>query len=102
MPLIRVTSARLLTPGTLAQVEAGGRTIAICNDGGRVHALDGVCPHRNGPLGQGSLSEGHIMCPWHAWAFDCETGQLDLNPGIRIEKYKVVVQDGEVFVEIPE
>ena len=102
MPLVRVTSAALLTPGTLAQVDAGGRTVAICNNGGRIHALHGLCPHRNGPLGQGNLSDGHVICPWHAWAFECESGQYDFNPDIRVETYAVVDQDGEVFVDIPE
>jgi nitrite reductase (NADH) small subunit len=102
MPLFAVTTIDLLTPGTLAHVEAGGRAVAICNHEGTIHAFDGHCPHRGAPLGQGNLFEGHIICPWHAWAFNCLTGEFDFNPAIRIERYPVTVKDGQVFVEVPE
>lgn len=102
MPLIHITSLELLTPGTLAHVEAGGQPIAICNHEGVIHAFHGLCPHHGGPLGQGNLAEGHIICPWHAWAFSCQTGEYDFNPGIRIEKYKVAIEGGQVYVEIPD
>ncbi|MCY1070134.1 aromatic ring-hydroxylating dioxygenase subunit alpha [Nannocystis sp. RBIL2] len=38
--------------------------------GGRVVALDDRCPHRGGSLSQGTCSDGHIVCPYHGWAFD--------------------------------
>lgn len=102
MPRVRVTTLSLLTPGTLAHVEAGGHPIAICNHEGTIHAFHGLCPHRNAPLGQGNLFEGHIVCPWHAWAFNCLNGEFDFNPEIRIERYPVTVQDGQVYVEVPD
>ena len=36
------------------EAEVGGEPFAICNAGGELFALAGVCPHAGGPLGQGA------------------------------------------------
>ena len=33
-------------------------------------ALDNRCPHQGGPLGEGSIENGMLRCPWHGWDFD--------------------------------
>ena len=74
---------------------------AVCNVGGELHAVSGVCPHRGGPLGQGALNGNNITCPWHAWEFDCRTGEYDIDPAKRIPTYEVKVEGGDVFLDIP-
>jgi nitrite reductase (NADH) small subunit len=58
----------------MAQVQAGGREYAVCNVSGQIYAVEGVCPHRGAPLAYGALHDHTIVCPWHAWEFDCRTG----------------------------
>ena len=41
--------------GGLKQVSVAGKTLALCNVGGTIHAIDNECPHRNGPLAEGQL-----------------------------------------------
>jgi nitrite reductase (NADH) small subunit len=84
------------------QAEPGGHPVTVCNHAGSLHAFHGLCPHRNAPLGHGNIDEGHILCPWHAWAFDCQTGQLDGNPEINLQPYPVTILDGQIFVDIPD
>jgi len=67
MALVRIASMSELTEGRLLQRSAAGKLVAVCNNQGTVHAFNGLCPHRNGPLGQGNLVDGRIVCPWHAW-----------------------------------
>lgn len=74
---------------------------AVCNVGGKLHAVSGVCPHRGGPLGQGALNGNNITCPWHAWEFDCRTGEYDIDPAKRIATYEVMVQGDDIFLDIP-
>jgi nitrite reductase/ring-hydroxylating ferredoxin subunit len=81
-------------------VEAGGKTLAVCNHDGTLHAFQGHCPHRNGPLGQGNLDGGNIICPWHAWEFRVETGENDYNPAIVLERYPIMAEGDDVFVEL--
>ena len=98
--LIPIATLDELPEGRLLQREAAGKTVAVCNQKGTIHAFLGLCPHRNGPLGQGNLVEGCIVCPWHAWEFSVEKGELDYNPGIKLHRYKVVIQGEDVLVEI--
>jgi nitrite reductase/ring-hydroxylating ferredoxin subunit len=89
-----------LPPGGLTEVMVGDKTIAICNVLGSFYAIEGVCPHRNGPLGQGALHGTMVVCPWHAWEFDCTTGQHDYNPGIQLATYPVRVDGDDILVEL--
>ena len=49
--------------------------------------VDGLCPHRQGPLGQGEISGRNVVCPWHAWEWDCSTGANDFDPN---KKYPLI------------
>ena len=43
---------------------------------GRWIAHSAVCPHLLGPLSAGEIDEnGDIICPWHGYRFDVETGE---------------------------
>ena len=101
MALVRIATLDELKPGTLLEYRSGESVAAVCNDGGTLHAFHGECPHLGGPLGQGNLADGNLICPWHGWEFRCATGEADHNPNVKLERYAVVVRDGEVFIEIP-
>jgi len=51
-----------------------GRQVALFNLGGEIFALDGACPHKQGPLGHGHCENGNVYCPMHGWQFDIRTG----------------------------
>ncbi len=101
MALVRIAALDELPEGRLMQREAGGMTVAICNHAGTIRAFNGLCPHRGGPLGQGNLVDGCIVCPWHAWEFSVDKGELDYNPDIKLQRYNVVIQGGDVLVDVP-
>jgi nitrite reductase/ring-hydroxylating ferredoxin subunit len=52
-----------------------GRSVAVTRCGGRVGALDNHCPHQGGPLGEGSIENGLLRCPWHGYDYDPTTGR---------------------------
>jgi nitrite reductase (NADH) small subunit len=99
MGFVRVGSLAALPPGALRQVEANGQTIAICRVGDEVYAVDGICPHSGGPLGHGALHGTALVCPWHAWEFDCVTGEHDRNPELCLRRFAVKVEEGDIFVD---
>ncbi len=90
-----------LPPGALTEVTVGEKLIAICNVEGSFHAIDGLCPHRGGSLGQGALHGKMVVCPWHAWEFDCTTGSHDYNPSIKVATYPVKVDGDDILVDLP-
>jgi nitrite reductase (NADH) small subunit len=101
MPFVKLASLAQLPPGSIVEAQSGGNTIAICNAGGEVYALDGICPHAGGPLGQGALHGTTIVCPWHAWEYDCRTGVNDFDEGVRVATFPVKIEDGEILVDLP-
>ena len=78
----RIASVVETPPGSARELVAEGRVIALFNVEGTFHALDGVCPHAGGPLGQGQLDGCIVTCPWHGWQFDVTTGQHCLTETI--------------------
>ena len=100
MARIRVTRLSTLPPGSIIQVDIGQDAYAVCNSGGEIHALDGICPHAGGPLGQGALHGSTIVCPWHAWEYDCQTGACDFNGEIKLQKFPVTIVDDDVWIDV--
>ncbi len=82
------------------EVEVEGRMLCLANVGGVLHVLDNWCPHRQGPLGQGWVEGQTVVCPWHAWAFDCRTGVAEEPERATVQIFAVVMKDGMVQVDL--
>jgi nitrite reductase (NADH) small subunit len=78
----------------------GGRAICVANVNGNYSAMDGVCPHRGGPLGQGMIEGGNVVCPWHAWAWDAKTGATPMDSNLKVKTYSMKIENGDVMVEV--
>jgi nitrite reductase (NADH) small subunit len=78
----------------------GDKTICIANVSGSYSAMDNVCPHRGGPLGQGMIEGSKVVCPWHGWAWDAKTGAADQDPNMKVAMYPLKIENGDVLVEI--
>jgi nitrite reductase (NADH) small subunit len=98
--LVRICArGDLPRPGEAKECSDGTRTLCLANIDGVIRALDNECPHRGGPLGEGMIEEGKLICPWHAWAFDPATGVTESSQE-RVAVYPVIVEGEEVFVKI--
>jgi len=98
----RVAALSELPPGKSKEFVIAGRIVAVFHlEDGQLHAMDGVCPHAGGPLGEGMLRKNVVTCPWHGWQFDVTTGQHCLNARIQHQTYPLTVDGDEVFVEFP-
>jgi len=53
-----------------------------------------------GPLGQGYIEAGKIVCPWHGWEYDPHTGQLEDDPKTRLDVFPIKVENGDVLVDV--
>ena len=80
---------------------AVGRPFCVARVNGEIAVLDGICPHNEGPLGQGIVENGRVVCPWHAWAFDAKTGEAEHSPRERVAVYETTVEDGSLMVRLP-
>ena len=98
---LRVAEITEVPPGTARIVDVAGRTLAICNVEGTLYAVDNVCPHRGGPLGEGDLEGRVLTCPWHAWRWDVTSGANVNNPAVRVACFPVRLEGEGIFVDLP-
>ena len=78
----------------------GDKVICVANIGGQYSALDNICLHRGGPLGQGVVLDGKIVCPWHGWLYDPKSGAPDARPQEHVTVYPIKVKGEEVLIEV--
>ena len=97
----KVGSVAALKPGWVAEAEVAGETFALINVGGEIRAFEGECPCTGGPLGQGAIREGLLVCPWHGWRYDCESGVCHYNAEVRIKRVAVRVERDDIFIDLP-
>ena len=87
-----------IAPGQGRAFIVAGRTIAVFRQrDGRVFATDNQCPHRGGPLAEGILGDGKVICPLHAWKVDLASGRCH-GESASIRTYDVQVINGRVLV----
>ena len=99
--VVRITSAsELPQDGEAREFTAGGKTICVANCEGSLSAMDNGCLHRGGPLGQGVIEAGKVICPWHGWQYDPKTGAVAHNAAAKVAVYPIKVEGDEVLVEI--
>ena len=99
MALCNVASQSDVPPGQMREIVRGETRLLLCNVDGQFHALDGTCPHAGGPLAHGALHGTAIVCPWHAWEFDCRTGAHDFSPAIQLKTYPVEQRSDGIYVD---
>ncbi len=82
-------------------VEAAGQSLAIFNLGGSYYAIENTCPHRGGPLSEGSMAGDAVTCPWHGSQFNVKTGALITPPARQgVKSFPVRVTGNDLEVEV--
>jgi 3-phenylpropionate/trans-cinnamate dioxygenase ferredoxin subunit len=99
VPVVNVDD---LAPGEVLVVEADGRSLCLGRTAdGRFGAIDNVCTHDGGTLGEGELDGECVECPRHGGRFDLFSGAVcALPPVIPVTAYPVRVVDGKVEVDL--
>ena len=101
MSFVKLGSMSDLPRDAMLEVMVGECSYALCNVEGEVHAIAGLCLHRGGPLAQGALHGTKVVCPWHAWEWDCRTGINDYNPDQKTATYNVKIEGEDILIDIP-
>jgi 3-phenylpropionate/trans-cinnamate dioxygenase ferredoxin subunit len=101
MTRYRVASADDLPEGSAMLVDAGEQRLLLCNVGGKFCAIDDVCTHDGGPLGEGELLGDEIECPRHGARFNVCSGRATRMPAVGpVKTHRVEVEGDGLFVEI--
>lgn len=119
---VKVSTQAEIPPGSRRIFEVDGRAIGVFNLAGSYYALSNVCTHQGGPVCNGQvlprltaevLPDGEVrevlspepdivVCPWHGWEFDVRTGECLANPRKSLPSYKVIEEDGDLYIEMGE
>jgi 3-phenylpropionate/trans-cinnamate dioxygenase ferredoxin subunit len=101
MALVRVASKNDVPNGEVRVFPANGTNIALANVDGTFYALQDVCTHDGGPLGEGFIWGDEIECPRHGARFDVKTGRVTALPAVLpVRTYPVQVEGDEVLVDV--
>jgi nitrite reductase (NADH) small subunit len=92
--------SELPQPGNLREFSVSGRTLCVANIEGAIRVLDGICPHEGGPLAEGTIDQGCIVCPWHSYAFNLHTGEAEGEPTLKAEVFEATIEGGELRVKL--
>src|ERR1700691_4890118 len=100
MAFVRAARKDDIPAGKVYEFQVGGQAIAIANVAGKFHAINSVCAHEGGPLGEGGAAGTVVTCPWHAWALYVTTGNVMQNASIGVDCYPAEVRGDFAFVDI--
>jgi nitrite reductase/ring-hydroxylating ferredoxin subunit len=99
--LTKVCATSDVAEGSVNRFEVGDNVIAVYNVGGEFFATDNECTHGAASLAEGILDDDIIECTLHFGAFNVKTGEAVQAPCFTpLRTYKVVVQDGDVCVDL--
>ncbi len=88
--------------GEMVAVPRGDGDVVVCRMGDDFYVLEDRCPHANGPLSMGNFSPPHLVCPWHAWEFDCRSGQSIHSDHAANQRYPVEIRQARICAEFPD
>ena len=100
---VPLAHAETLTEGETLRVDAGGTIVAVAKSRGRVCAFQEFCTHRYGPLSEGEIENGQVVCPWHGSRFDVASGRVTEGPAkVDLRTFPVEERGGKLSLQITE
>ena len=100
---VEVAASDAIPDGEARTFTVDGIRIAVARVEGELFAVQDLCTHDDGPLGEGRLQGHAIQCPRHGAQFDIRTGEVLVMPAIvPIDTFPVQEQDGKVLVSVAE
>jgi thiamine pyrophosphate-dependent acetolactate synthase large subunit-like protein/nitrite reductase/ring-hydroxylating ferredoxin subunit len=90
-----------LPNGRVMTVTAGHKGICLTHFEEKYYALENKCPHQGGPLGEGSIENGMLRCPWHGWDFEpCGGSAEGFDDGL--PSFDLKIEGDAIFVGLEE
>jgi 3-phenylpropionate/trans-cinnamate dioxygenase ferredoxin subunit len=88
-----------LTEGTLRVFPYRDTRVAVCRAGGALYAIEDLCTHDDGPLGEGTLRGDEVECPRHGARFSVKTGAALSMPAVApVRVFEAREEGGRVLV----
>ena len=96
---VKVTTMNEMIPQIGKKVVVNEKEIGIfLTDNGDLYAIGNICPHKEGPLSEGTVSGNYIYCPLHDQKIDLLSGKVQEPDSGCVQTYTVEVIDNEVYI----
>ena len=99
---VKLAKAAEVPEGQVKVFHAGEERVAVAHTKDGFFAMQDLCTHDDGPLGEGQLADGQVECPRHGARFDIKSGAATRMPAIVPVKVYAVKQEGsDILVQLP-
>jgi 3-phenylpropionate/trans-cinnamate dioxygenase ferredoxin subunit len=98
---LKVAQVGQIPEGQVKVVQAKDQRLAVACVGGSYFALQDLCTHDDGPLGEGQMWGELVECPRHGARFNVKTGQAVTLPAVLpVKTFPVKVTGEDILVEV--
>jgi nitrite reductase/ring-hydroxylating ferredoxin subunit/uncharacterized membrane protein len=80
-----VLDSAALADNSMAKAAIEDASFLLVRQHGRVCALAHPCSHLGGPLSEGTLKDGSVVCPWHGSEFALDEGRVINGPATQAQ-----------------
>jgi nitrite reductase/ring-hydroxylating ferredoxin subunit/uncharacterized membrane protein len=95
-----IVASSALADNSMIRARTGNLDVLLVRQRGRVCALVHACAHLGGPLSEGTLKDGSVVCPWHGSEFALEDGRVLNGPATHNQPCLVVRErNGQIEVK---
>ncbi|NVM65131.1 nitrite reductase/ring-hydroxylating ferredoxin subunit [Mucilaginibacter sp. SG538B] len=84
----------------IKKTKAGSKNICLVNFESKLYAVSAKCPHAGADLSEGLCVRKLIVCPYHRYTYNLETGKGGEGQNDFIETYPVEVREDGVYVGV--
>ena len=97
-----IVASTALADNGMIRARTGTADVLLVRQRGRVCALTHACAHLGGPLSEGTLKDGSVVCPWHGSEFALEDGHVLNGPATHTQPcLEARERDGQIEVKAP-
>jgi nitrite reductase/ring-hydroxylating ferredoxin subunit len=100
MAWYKVSDAANLSTPFLISVNAGGKPLCLVNANEKLYAVSAKCPHAGADLSKGWCEKDRLVCPFHRYKYNLNTGRGDPGQNDFIRTYAVEQRDDGIYVEV--
>tara|TARA_B110000902_G_scaffold52717_1_gene61112 strand:- start:5728 stop:6762 length:1035 start_codon:yes stop_codon:yes gene_type:complete len=95
---IEVCSTREIVENRAKAIFMKEENIAVFKYDGNISAVNNVCKHQMGPIGEGKIVDGCITCPWHGYQYLPHNGKSPPPFDEQLTTYRVQVVNQKVWI----
>ncbi|MEE8341645.1 MAG: thiamine pyrophosphate-binding protein, partial [Candidatus Neomarinimicrobiota bacterium] len=97
---IKITKKNDLPNERVKTVVVDKQQVCLVHHKNKFSALGNRCPHQGGPLGEGQIEGGWVICPWHAYQYDPKSGKAPEGFDDHTQSYPIKLEGDDIYVQI--